>query len=76
MFDMILNTLLSYRDNIWYCNTGGTRVSLAQRQKLAQLTSKVIDNGLRLQSLIIFYTRCFRATGEKYLGSFKLFQSL
>ena len=62
---MVLNTLLSYRDSIWYCNTGNTRVSLAQRSKLTQLTSKLIDNSLRLQSLILFYTRCFRTTGEK-----------
>ena len=54
MFDILLNTPLSYIDSIWYYNIGETRVFLAQKSKLTQLASKLINSRLRLQSLIFF----------------------
>ena len=48
MLDMALNTLLSYRDCVWYYNTGDTRAFLAQRSKpISNLTLKVTNNGFR-----------------------------
>ena len=46
MFDMVLNTSLSYRDSVWFYNTGDTRAFLAQRSKPTtntKLTSKVTN---------------------------------
>ena len=46
MFDMVLNTPLSYRDSIWYYNTGDdNRAFLAQRSKpITKLTWRVTNN--------------------------------
>ena len=47
MFDIVLNTPLSYRESIWYYNTDDTRAFLAQRSKpTTKLTSKVINKSL------------------------------
>ena len=46
MFDMVLNTSLSYRASVWFYNTGDTRAFLAQRSKPTtntKLTSKVTN---------------------------------
>ena len=49
MFDMVLNTPLSYRDSIRYYKTGDTRVFLAQRSKpTTKLTSKVTNNSFKV----------------------------
>ena len=48
MFNMVLNTPLSYRDSIWYYNTGDTRAFLVRRSKpTTKLTSKVTSNSFR-----------------------------
>ena len=48
MFDMVLNTPLSYRDSILYYDTGNTRAFLAQRSKpTTKMTSKVTNNSFR-----------------------------
>ena len=61
MFDIVLNTPLSYRKNIWYYNTGDSREFLAQRSKLTtKLTSKVTNKSF------INVAHCFsRTSGEK-----------
>ena len=47
MFDLVLNTPLSYWDSIWYYNIGDTRAFLVRRSKSTKLTSKVNHNSFR-----------------------------
>ena len=72
MFGMVLNTPLSYRDSIWYYNTGDTRAFLAERSKLTtKLTSKVTNNSFRTW---FFSSRLLNALGHLKRNMFWLLQ--
>ena len=63
MFDMVLNTPLSYRERIWYYNTGDTRVFLAQRSKpTTKLTLKITNKSF---SAWLFSSMLLTALGER-----------
>ena len=58
MSDMVLNTPLSYRDNILYYSTGDTRAFVAQRSKPSTKMTLVSEPDS-------FVTHCYRTSEEK-----------